>query len=56
MSRILQAAREALAIAKGEMDPSEYAVHASENTDVKQKKDIEHGNGPGEIESGQVGR
>ena len=35
MSRILQGAREALAIAKGEVDPNEYAVHVPENIDVK---------------------
>lgn len=28
MSRILQGAKEALAIAKGEVDPKEYAVHS----------------------------
>ncbi|NCD35379.1 MAG: hypothetical protein EOL87_18480 [Spartobacteria bacterium] len=28
MSRIIQSAQEALAIAKGEMDPKEYAVHS----------------------------
>ena len=36
MRRILQSAEEALAIAKGEMDPSEYAVHVPENIDVRQ--------------------
>lgn len=35
MSRILQSAQEALAIAKGEMDASEYAVHIPEAIDVK---------------------
>lgn len=35
MSRILQSAEEALAIAKGEMDQSEYAVHIPEAIDVR---------------------
>jgi putative transcriptional regulator len=35
MSRILQSAEEALAIAKGEMDPNEYAVHVPEVIDVR---------------------
>ena len=34
MSRILQSAEEALAIAKGEMDQSEYAVHVPDDVDV----------------------
>lgn len=36
MSRILQSAREALAIAKNELDPAEYAVHVPENIDVRE--------------------
>jgi putative transcriptional regulator len=34
-SRIIQGAREALAIASGEMDPSAFAVHVPETVDVK---------------------
>ena len=36
MNRILEGAYEALAIAKGEMDPKEYAVHVPEDVDVRQ--------------------
>lgn len=36
MSRILQSAREALAIAKNELAPAEYAVHVPENIDVRE--------------------
>lgn len=36
MSRILQSAREALAIAKNELDPAEYAVHVPENIDARE--------------------
>jgi putative transcriptional regulator len=36
MNRILEGAYEALAIAKGEMDPKEYSVHVPENVDVRQ--------------------
>lgn len=35
MSRILQSAQEALAIAKEEMDPTEYAVHIPDTIDVR---------------------
>jgi putative transcriptional regulator len=34
-SRILQGAREAMAIAKGEADPTSYVVHVPEAVDVK---------------------
>jgi putative transcriptional regulator len=33
-SRILQGAREALAIARGDLDPSTYKVHVPTNVDV----------------------
>ena len=36
MSWIIQSAKEALAIAKGEMDPKEYEVHVPEDVDVRQ--------------------
>jgi len=35
MSRILQSAQEALAIAKGEMEANEYAVHIPDDIDVR---------------------
>lgn len=35
MSRIVQGAREALAIAKGDADPDGYAVHIPETIDVR---------------------
>lgn len=35
MSRILSGAREALAIAKGEMDQSEYEIHVPENNTLR---------------------
>jgi hypothetical protein len=48
MSRILQSAREALAIAKDELDPAEYAVHVPENIDarenLKKLEDMKPGN------------
>jgi len=56
MNRVLLAAREALAFAKGEVDPNEYAVHATENNDVEQDSDIDPGVVSGEIESDQAGR
>lgn len=34
-NRILEGAREALAIAKGELDPSSYVVHVPDSVDVK---------------------
>ncbi len=34
-ARILQGAREALAIARGELDPSSYAIHVPADIDVK---------------------
>lgn len=50
MSRVLQAAREALAIATGDMDPEKYLVHAADAQD-----NVDPGIGPGEIDSGQTG-
>ncbi len=35
MSRILSGVREALAIAKGEMDQSEYEIHVPENNTLR---------------------
>lgn len=35
MSRIVQGAREALTVAKGEADPNDYAVHIPETIDVR---------------------
>lgn len=35
MNRIVQGAHEALAIAKGELDPEEYAVTVPQNIDVR---------------------
>jgi putative transcriptional regulator len=34
-NRILEGAKEALAIAKGELDPSSYAIHVPDSVDVK---------------------
>lgn len=49
MNRVLSAAQEALAFAKSEVDRNEYAVHATENNDVKQDSDIDPGVRPGHI-------
>lgn len=36
MNKVIQGAREALAIARGDLPESEYAVHEPENIDIRQ--------------------